>query len=120
MTSLQPRSSTEVALVGMRFHACVGILPHEREIPQPLEIDVTARHPERAHSVLDYRALAEAAEAVVESGPLDYLETIAEAVAVRVLALEGVSWCRIVVRKPHVALRIPLAHAQVTIERAHA
>ena len=29
-----------IFLCGMRFMACHGVLPHEREIPQPFEADV--------------------------------------------------------------------------------
>lgn len=103
----------------MRFHACVGILPHEREIPQPVEIDVAVRHP-RERPVLDYRSLGDAAQAVIDAAPLEYLETIAEAIADRALALDGVTWCRVAVRKPHVGLPVPLSYAQVIVERAGA
>ena len=108
---------TEVALIGMRFHACVGILPHEREIAQPLEVDIVVRHDAMAVGVVDYRELYESARATVASDPLTYLEPFAEVVASRVLALEGVTWCRVAVRKPHVALGGPLAFAQVAVER---
>ena len=107
----------EVALVGMRFHACVGILPHERDVAQPLEIDLVVRHAADRAEVLDYRALYAAACATIESGPLTYLELLAEALAARALAVDGVLWCRVAVRKPQVALGGPLAHAQVVIER---
>ena len=30
--------------MGMRFHVCVGILAHEREFAQPLEVDLRCRH----------------------------------------------------------------------------
>jgi dihydroneopterin aldolase len=108
---------TEVALIGMRFHVCVGILPHEREIPQPLEVDLVVRHDADRQSVLDYRALYDATRATIESDALTYLELLAESLATRVLALDGVLWCRVAVRKPHVALGGPLAHAQVAVER---
>lgn len=29
-----------IFLRGMRFMACHGVLPHEREVPQPFEVDV--------------------------------------------------------------------------------
>jgi hypothetical protein len=51
----------------MRFHARVGILPHEQEIPQPLEIDLTVRlgpGPE----VVDYRGLYDDVASVVTTG----------------------------------------------------
>lgn len=120
MSAIVPPSFTEVTLAGMRFHVCVGILPHERELPQPLEIDLSVRRPSGDVAVLDYRALHEAAQSVVEAGPLDYLETIAESIAARALALDGVTWCRVAVRKPHVALRVPLQFAQVIVERTGA
>jgi len=106
----------EVTLRGMRFHTLVGILPHERTIPQPLEIDVTATVPRGA--VVDYRGIYDAASASVGAGALEYLERVAEDVATRVLALDSVLLVRVAVRKPHVALPGPLEHAEVVIERA--
>lgn len=108
---------TEVALMGMRFHTCVGILPHERELPQPLEVDLIVRHTLKGAEVLDYRALYDATRAAIDTGPLTYLEHIAESLASAVLDIIGVAWCRVTVRKPHVALGGPLAHASVSVER---
>lgn len=108
---------TEVALVGMRFHTCVGILPHERNSAQPLEVDLVVRHALGSDNVLDYRVLYDATRSTLEAGPLTYLELIADALAARALAIDGVAWCRITVRKPHVALGGPLSHASVSIER---
>ena len=56
-------------------------------------------------------------ESLALSDPLTYLEAFAEALAARALTLDGVHWCRVVVRKPHVALGGPLAHALVAVER---
>ena len=119
MSTVPPARITEITLAGMRFHVCVGVLPHEREIPQPLEIDVVVRHAPSGNAVLDYRALQAAAHAVVSEEPLLYLEAIAETLADRVLAMPGVRWCRVAIRKPHVSLPGPLAFAQVAVERAH-
>lgn len=102
----------------MRFHARVGILAHERELPQPLEIDVDAWLARAAGpAVLDYRALYDVAAAVVADGELRYLEDVASRVADGALALGRVSRVRVAVRKPHVALPGPLAHAGVVLER---
>jgi len=106
---------TEVALMDMRFHVCVGILPHERELPQPLEIDLVVRH--GARDALDYRLLFELTWSAVDANERTFLEPLAEAIADRALALEHVRWCRVVIRKPHVPLGGPLAHARITIER---
>ncbi|GLC27341.1 dihydroneopterin aldolase [Roseisolibacter agri] len=107
-----------VSLSGMRFHARVGILAHERELPQPLEIDVDAwmaRVP--TGDVLDYRGLYDVAASVVATTELLYLEDVASRVADGALALGRVSRVRVAVRKPHVALAGPLAHAGVVLER---
>ena len=102
----------------MRFHVRVGILAHERELPQPLEVDVDARRaPRAAAEVLDYRALYEAAADAIAEGELLYLEDLAARVADRTLALGAVSRVRVTVRKPHVTLPGPLAHAGVMLER---
>ena len=108
-----------ITLAGMRFHARVGILPHERELPQPLEVDVEAWRASDALDVLDYRALyAATADVVGGDAPLLYLEEIASRIADGALALGGVARVRVAVRKPHVALAGPLAYAEIALERA--
>jgi dihydroneopterin aldolase len=107
----------------MRFHALVGVLAHERELPQPLEVDLTVRLDTAMHGdrpTLDYRILYDAVARVVGAGPLDYLERAAERLADAALALERVAEVRVAVRKPHVALGGPLAFAEVVVERANA
>lgn len=106
----------EVTLRGMRFHALVGILPHERVVRQPLEIDVTAWV--AVGTIVDYRDVYEAARSVVADEKLEYLEGIADAIARRTLALRGVLRTRVAVRKPHVALDGPLDHAEVAVVRS--
>jgi dihydroneopterin aldolase len=108
--------SVAITLAGMRFHVRVGILPHERELAQPLELDLTVRRASDAADVLDYRTLYAIVREVVEAEPLDYLETIGADVAARVLALPAASHVRVAVRKPQVALGGPLAYAEVVVE----
>lgn len=107
-------TADEITLRGMRFHTRIGVLPHERELPQPLELDVTA-WPSSA-AVLDYRALYAAVAAAVAAEPLAYLEDVAADVADRVLG-SGVARVRVAVRKPHVAMPGPVAYAEVVLER---
>lgn len=109
-----------ISLVGMRFHVRVGILPHERAHPQPLEIDLSVTRAPHATDVLDYRALYELTAEQVSRDPLDYLEEIATHIADGAMTLSGVSHARVAVRKPHVVLDGPLAYAEVVVERAHA
>ena len=110
-----------VSLAGMRFHVRVGILAHERELPQPLEVDLSVRLASAMRGddpAVDYRDVYAVARDVVAAGPLDYLERAAERMASRALALDGVTSVRVAVRKPHVPLGGPLAYAEVVVERA--
>lgn len=110
-----------VSLRAMRFHALVGVLPHERELPQPLELDVDTwvDAPPRGRDeppALDYRALYALVAERVGRAPIAYLEDLVCDVARDVLALGPVSRVRVAARKPHVALGGPLASAQVAVE----
>jgi dihydroneopterin aldolase len=109
----------EITLRGMRFHALVGILDHERQLAQPIEIDLLVRVAEASgESVVDYRALYDIAAAAV-AGHTDYLEQIADRIAGAALALSArVRSARVAVRKPHVPLPGPLAYAEVVIDRS--
>jgi dihydroneopterin aldolase len=111
--------SLAVTLRGLRYHARVGILPHEQEIAQPLDVDLTVWRADasRAAPLLDYRLLHEAVAARVAAGPVGYLEDFAHDVCDRALALDGVRRVRVAVRKPHVPLGAPLDHAEVVLER---
>ena len=112
-----PSNRLEITLAGMRFHTRVGVLPHERELPQPLEIDLTVRRATGADEVLDYRSLYAIVRDVVAAGPLDYLESVGEDIATAVMALGGVATVRVAVRKPHVMLAGPLSYAEIVVER---
>ena len=112
---------TTITLKGMRFHLLVGILPHEKVHPQPLEIDATVwldpTAPGGGEVGLDYRELYRVVAAEAEAAPVRYLEELADRVARSVLGLAGVARVRIAARKPHVALPGPLAYAEVSVEQ---
>ena len=109
---------TTITLAGMRFHVRVGVLPHERELAQPLELNLSVHLSSDTSRVLDYRDLYAIVRDVVEAEPLDYLETVGAAIATRVLAMPGAAHVRVAVRKPHVALGGPLAYAEVVVEQS--
>ena len=109
--------ATEILLRAMRFHALVGILPHERTNPQPIEIDLTVMVGP-GDDVVDYRRLYDATAAIIGSGHIDFLEDVAEKVASAAFEASGrVTRAQVSVRKPHVALGGPLAFAGVRIDR---
>ena len=111
-----------VTLKAMRFHTHIGVLPHEAEIAQSIEVDVSVwvTRSELAHGsegVLDYRELYELVAAVISGGHIRYLEDLADRVADGVLEMPGVARVAVKVRKPHVALPGPLQHAEVSLDR---
>jgi 7,8-dihydroneopterin aldolase/epimerase/oxygenase len=113
---MQPRLA--VTLQGMRFHARIGVLAHEIDVPQPVEIDLTVwRRRKGAPQMIDYRALYAMAERALSEGHIPYLEDVAERLVAAALALPGVAGARVAVRKPHVALPGPLGYAEVVLDR---
>jgi dihydroneopterin aldolase len=102
----------------MRFHTLIGILPHEAEVPQPVEIDLTVwRHGATGGFAVDYRGLYQIAVDAIAPGHGPYLEDVADSIATHALAVPGIRGVRVAVRKPQVALPGPLAYAEVVVER---
>jgi FolB domain-containing protein len=109
-----------VTLKGMRFHTRIGVLPHEAEIAQSVEVDlsvVARREPNATRVVVDYRELYELVAEVMAQQHHLYLEDVAEQIAARVLRAGSVVSTTVAVRKPHVALPGPLSYAEVTVAR---
>jgi dihydroneopterin aldolase len=114
-----------VTLKAMRFHARIGVLPHEAEIAQSIEVDASLwvrRSGERptARDIVDYRRVYDLVAEVVTQGHTNFLEEVGERIAKRALDLPLVERVRIAVRKPNVALPGPLAYAEVALERERA
>jgi dihydroneopterin aldolase len=114
-----------VTLKAMRFHARIGVLPHEAEIAQSIEVDASLwfrRSGTRptAKNIVDYRRVYELVAEVVTEGHTNFLEEVGERIADRALKLPLVERVRIAVRKPNVALPGPLAYAEVALERERA
>jgi len=113
---MRPGDLDAVSLNGMSFHTLIGVLPHEREHAQPIEIDLTVWHAPGA-GVLDYRGLYATVRSATETPELLYLEALAESIASRVLEEPRAQRVRVAVRKPHAAVGGPLRHAEVAIVR---
>jgi dihydroneopterin aldolase len=119
------RERYEVTLKAMRFHARIGVLPHEAEIAQSIEVDATLwvrRKSSRltTSDIVDYRRVYEIVEEVVTDGHTNFLEEVCESIAERALGMPLVDSVRIAVRKPNVALPGPLAYAEVALQRTRA
>jgi dihydroneopterin aldolase len=125
MGSSRETTSDVVTLKAMRFHARIGVLPHEAEIAQSIEVDASlwvrrTRAPLTPQNIVDYRRVYDLVADVVTHGHISFLEEVAEGIADRALELPQVERVRIAVRKPNVALPGPLAYAEVALERERA
>lgn len=125
MASERTMNTDVVTLKAMRFHARIGVLPHEAEIAQSIEVDASLwvrRGGARmtAKDIVDYRRVYEMVAEVVTHGHTHFLEEVGERIADRALQLPLVEKVRIAVRKPNVALPGPLAYAEVALERERA
>ena len=119
--------SDTIRMLGLEFFTLVGDLPHERTIPQPLEVDLEVRadlsragRSDRLEDALDYRAIQQATAAVLErdGGTAPHLlEAVAERIAEAVLRLEGVESVVVRCRKPRAVLPGPVGKVEIEIER---
>lgn len=114
-----------VTLKAMRFHARIGVLPHEAEIAQSIEVDASlwvrrGGAKPTTKDIVDYRRVYDLVADVVTRGHINFLEEVGERIAERALQVPLVERVRIAVRKPNVALPGPLAYAEVALERERA
>ncbi len=108
----------------MRFHTCVGLLPHEKLVPQPLEMDITVwlslkevGQSDSPSSFLDYRSLYSFVAQAVGTSHHKLLEGLCERIAMGALKLDGVERVRIAARKPHAPIDGPVDYVEVVLER---
>ncbi len=108
----------------MRFYARHGVLPHERLVAQPFEVDVEigvdVRQAQRTDAIADSVNYAEAAavvQTILEGPPRALLERLAGEVADGLLALRGAQWVRVRVRKMMPPIGFPVSWAEVEVRR---
>jgi 7,8-dihydroneopterin aldolase/epimerase/oxygenase len=93
-------------LEGMTFFGRHGVLPAERELGARFSVDVElhadlarAGQSDRLQDTVDYSKAYEVVREVVEGQPFQLLESVAERIAGRLLALERVQRATVRVRK---------------------
>jgi dihydroneopterin aldolase len=113
-----------ISLKAMRFHTCVGLLPHEEHVPQPLELDLTVwlslrqvGETDSPQALLDYRRLYRMVADIVGTSPHKLLEALCEKIASQALTIEPVERVRVAARKPHAPIDGPLDYVEVVVER---
>ena len=103
-----------IELRGLRVMARVGVLPHEKEADQPLELDLdlvvdlsAAGASDALADTVDYGAVCDAAVDAVRAGHVELLERLAARVADAVLTADDrIAEVELAVRK----LRPPVPH----------
>lgn len=113
-----------IELAGIELHGFHGVLPEERSVGQrflfDLEVEYASpRSPlsDGIEDAIDYRALVDLVVEVSGATAYHLLEALAAAVADEVLDRFAVAWVRVRVRKPDVALPLPVDYAAVIVER---
>ncbi len=96
----------KIIIEGMQIMACVGITPEERAQPQMLEISLELDHDlsgaartERLAMTLDYAEIRLRTIGIVHERPRVLIETIAEDIAQRLIAIFRVQRIQVEVRK---------------------
>lgn len=96
-----------IALQGLRLHARLGILAHEREAAQPIRVDAELNMgpqpllpaSDNIAEVLDYRLARDAIVQTCTAHHTDLLERLTGEVALQLLALPGVRGVRVSITK---------------------
>lgn len=122
------RFRDRLSLVGMRFDGRHGVLPEEKEVAQPFEVDVvlhvdlsSAAERDDLKATVDYAELQRLVEShVTGSRSHDLIESLAGAIAGAVLDATDpaiVDGVEVRVRKPRAPLPAPFETVEATLVR---
>lgn len=122
------RFRDRLSLLGVRFEGRHGVLPREKEVPQPFEVDVvlhadlsSAAGRDDIAATVDYADLQQLVERHVGGGHShDLIESLAGAIASEVLATTDpgiVDAVEVRVRKPRAPLPGPFETVEATLVR---
>ena len=114
-----------IFLRGMRFMACHGVLPHEREVPQPFEVDVemgldlrAAGESDDLDDPVNYATVYDVVSTVLTVTRKYLIEALAEEIADDLLRdFDSLRWVRVTVHKPAAPIDGIFSDVGVTILR---
>ena len=114
-----------IFLRGMRFMACHGVLPHEREVPQPFEVDVemgldlrAAGESDDLGDTVNYAKVYHTVSSIMDGAPKQLIEALAEGIADDLLRdFDSLRWVRVTVHKPAAPIDGIFSDVGVTILR---
>lgn len=113
-----------VYINGLRVMVLIGVLPHEREAPQPIQIDVDvevdlsrAGQSDDLHDTVNYGAMCDAIAALARASSDQLLERLAQRVAECALGFDGVEATHVTITKLHPPIDEELVSTAVRITR---
>jgi dihydroneopterin aldolase len=111
-----------VELAGLELPGRHGVEDREREVEQPflydLSLELLEPAADRIEETVDYRDVVELVRQVSEERSFQLLESLAAAVADRLLDRFRLERVRVQVRKPQVQLGVPVDYSAASVERA--
>lgn len=115
----------KIILKGLVFYGYHGTLPEERRLGQRFIVDVTldtdlrrAGTSDELNATVNYAEVLTLVKAIVEGPPCKLIETVAERIAKRLLAVKRVTAVDVCVKKPQPPLKdAVMEHAGVQIRR---
>jgi len=117
-------ASDQIQVVGIRAIGRHGVLAVERFQGQEFVVDVVihtdltvAARTDDLAATVDYAAVAKLVEAHIVGPPVALIETLAEAIAVSLLALDRVHAVDVRVHKPHAPIPVTFRDVSVSIRR---
>lgn len=115
----------QIFINDLRLECIIGVLPYEREAPQPLWINVTltcdlgrAGESDDLHDTLDYKALADGITELAEGSSFFLIERLADAVAFHCLKSPFVNAVTVRIDKPQALENARSAAVQITRTRS--
>lgn len=123
--------SDYISITGLEVTTCHGVLASEKVEPQRFIADIGFDLDLRRAGTSDdltrsvsYADVAQAAEAILRSEPVDLIETLAERIAASTLTFPGVERVTVTVHKPQAPAGVPFHDPQlggpaVTVRREH-
>ena len=120
----QQSDSDCIQLRGLRVVCIVGVLPEERERPQPIELDIDiytdlsiAGKSDDLADTVDYGAAAESVSEICLSSQAQLLEHLAQRIADQLLLLTPVSAVAITIKKIRPPIPVDINSTAVQVVR---
>lgn len=120
----ESRATDRIAITGIRATGFHGVLAHERVQGQEFVVDVvihtdteTAARIDELAATIDYAQVANLVNERIAGRPFQLIESLAEAIATDILALDGILGVDVCVHKPDAPIAVAVEDVAVRIRR---